>query len=468
MVIPVISERQPVGHNRAFEIDDRIRQEIIGETVAKTMHQLMSEGWLVLEKETQPAPREKFNKGLGKSVMESRSEVTIYEPAVKEKPVVNEQDIIKLVNRDSTSSEEAVDTSDEAIDMYLSEQQQQNFDIAQQFNALSVIAGTRPEQSGARRKNYAEENYEQQPSTSTMRKTIQQPAAVPEVSPQQVANDLIHEAELSKAKVYKTPGKKNLVPITEMNDHSAMVDENFLLVASHVDDATKAKIVNGEYIDFAKLIQHDRILEEEDGRVQMLIRNGQTFFVPVQENTAINSYGKWEQAFWVYSDIYTRANPHRAGELIQYNHIIHTISHSYVWDNVCKYDKDFRLHLGHFPQRNWGIILNQVWAMRLRDRLRNDGGWGQSSSGGSGNGNRQGFKDVCCRYNQGRCSFGVNCRFDHKCSYCFKFGHTVKTCRKLAADKAAGKVQQDMGNPNHSPVKPYLTQEVGTTSKNPK
>ena len=46
-----------------YDIGDRIRQEIIGETVAKTMQQLMNEGRLVMEKESQPV-RQRFEKGM--------------------------------------------------------------------------------------------------------------------------------------------------------------------------------------------------------------------------------------------------------------------------------------------------------------------------------------------------------------------------------------------------------------------
>ena len=61
--------------------------------------------------------------------------------------------------------------------------------------------------------------------------------------------------------------------IDPVNDyvHSAMVDENFLLVAAHLDETIKKKIVNHEYVDFAKLLSRDRILEEEDGRMQMVM-----------------------------------------------------------------------------------------------------------------------------------------------------------------------------------------------------
>ena len=35
----------------------------------------------------------------------------------------------------------------------------------------------------------------------------------------------------------------------------------------------------------------------------------------------------------------------------------------------------------------------------------------------------------------GRCSFGSSCKYEHRCSYCFKFGHTVINCRRLKANQ---------------------------------
>ena len=33
------------------------------------------------------------------------------------------------------------------------------------------------------------------------------------------------------------------------------------------------------------------------------------------------------------------------------------------------YDKDFRIHMSKHPERNWGIILQQAWSLRLKDRV---------------------------------------------------------------------------------------------------
>ena len=54
--------------------------------------------------------------------------------------------------------------------------------------------------------------------------------------------------------------------------------------------------------------------------------------------------------------------------------------------------------------------------------------------GQSGGGNRErgsrGRRDICWRFNRGRCSYGMNCKFDHRCNVCMKFGHGAHICRK--------------------------------------
>lgn len=144
------------------------------------------------------------------------------------------------------------------------------------------------------------------------------------------------------------------------------MDQDYIVIRAHIDENTQQKIISGQYVDFSKLIPKDKILVEEDGHMQLVIKNGQSFWVPVSESESvnINNFSKSEQAFRVYVNIYTKGNTDRAGELIQYNYVIHSISLSYVWDNVYAYDKEFRLHLSSHPQRSWAIILQQAWSMK--------------------------------------------------------------------------------------------------------
>ena len=111
----------------------------------------------------------------------------------------------------------------------------------------------------------------------------------------------------------------------------------------------------------------------------MRIKDGKTFWSTTggEDMTQISNYHKWEQVFCIYSNVYLRAHPERAVELIQYNHMIHMASQSYIWENVYLYDRDFHLHLARNPNQSWSIILQQAWSFRLKDRLRHGGNQNQ-------------------------------------------------------------------------------------------
>ena len=90
------------------------------------------------------------------------------------------------------------------------------------------------------------------------------------------------------------------------------------------------------------------------------------------------------------------------------------------------YDKEFRMHLGAFPDRSWAIILQQTWSMYLKDRVNfnnnQNRSWNRSAKGGK--------KEVCRRYNKGLCTSRRNCNYEHKCLECGKFGHGAHICHK--------------------------------------
>ena len=250
----------------------------------------------------------------------------------------------------------------------------------------------------------------------------------------------IRETEAAKAALYKLPGESSFQsPIYNFDLsrdylHSAMVDEDYLLVAAHVDEGTQRKIANQEYVDFAKLVPRDRVLSEEDSRLELVNRGGHTYFVPAAtstEMTTISNFSRWEQSFRVFATIYTNYYPARASELIQYNHLIHTASLSFSWENVYAYDQDFRIHMSRHPKRSWGIILQQAWSVRLKDRLMNSGQGSRNSNGSNNHSGQQGKnkRDTCYRFNHGKCSYGQNCKFEHKCLICNNFGHGAWNCR---------------------------------------
>ena len=147
---------------------------------------------------------------------------------------------------------------------------------------------------------------------------------------------MVLDAESAKASMLPNPPGKQTELIEKVDGIQqgyhfiAQMDEDYLVVGSNIEESLQSKIIKGEYVDFSKLLSKDKILSEEDGRLELIIRNGKTFWVPVNEGLTISNFSRWEQAFRVFSNIYTRAHPYKSSELIQYNHIIHSISSQYV------------------------------------------------------------------------------------------------------------------------------------------
>ena len=254
----------------------------------------------------------------------SRSEETIYKCAVEKR-------------NSSSSEEEPIDTSGDSvinnmIDNLLVSECEKGATLNRKktdINRQSILVDPQPGTSRRVEEDmeYEETYYQDQDQEPELR------------SPEDRARQMVRDAERAKAKIFATSGKNDLrLDVNNQYVHSAMVDESYLVVGAHLEDNTITKITNGEYIDFGKLLPKDRILAEEDGRMNLVIKGGQSYWTPVSDAVHINSFSKWEQAFRVFSNIYTKAHPHRSSELIQYNHIIHTISQTYSWDNVYLYD----------------------------------------------------------------------------------------------------------------------------------
>ena len=186
--------------------------------------------------------------------------------------------------RVSSSSDEQIDTSDELMEV--------DIDMNECF-----IADCEAE---AKRKREHPDHRDKDPA-------------------RQQADDYIHDVEAAKAKMLQTTGNELNIQSLEFNSPrvTTAVDENYILVGSHVDLLTREKIQNGSYVDFAKLLPKDRS-SLDDNRMELISKGGQTFFVLAadRENAGITNFHKWEQAFRIYSNIYLKALPIRSTELI--------------------------------------------------------------------------------------------------------------------------------------------------------
>ena len=65
----------------------------------------------------------------------------------------------------------------------------------------------------------------------------------------------IHDAEAAKVKIFPPPGKVADVMNSNNFEFIAMIDQDYSLVGSHVDEATQAKVVRGSMLIFANFSQ---------------------------------------------------------------------------------------------------------------------------------------------------------------------------------------------------------------------
>ena len=122
----------------------------------------------------------------------------------------------------------------------------------------------------------------------------------PDESIEDKAARSVRDAEAAKVKVFNSTGENH-----KSIEAVVWMDQDYLLVGNHVDKSTQIKIIRGEYIDFGKLLPKDKVLTEEEVRMELVIKNGRSFWTPISESVVINNFAKWEQAFRIYSDIYT-------------------------------------------------------------------------------------------------------------------------------------------------------------------
>lgn len=240
---------------------------------------------------------------------------------------------------------------------------------------------------------------------------------------------ILLDAELHRAQLLQ-PGKCNLSHLIYDAKHKSL--------GSHVDKAMQIKIVKNEYIELKDLLpprRKGRRFKDSKPAMHLINEGGHSKWVKEDDDSFISSYKKWEEAFEIYASIYIKGYPHRANELYDYKHCIRDAANTYIWENVFDYDVEFRLHMASCKgNRSWSAKLDYEYSRFMKNliQFRHDSGHGQTPANGGGtpatHGNNR-TREICRRYNKGRCSWGDRCRYLHICSVCKKRGHGAVICR---------------------------------------
>ncbi|KAJ8319735.1 hypothetical protein KUTeg_002713 [Tegillarca granosa] len=168
-----------------------------------------------------------------------------------------------------------------------------------------------------------------------------QPAADPVMLPMQPGGKSVQNInQLNEL----PPG---ITPITSFKDNLGV----------HVSCSLKQKIVNGQFIELASLLEHTAINQPEQ---KIYISNGE-LITKEKPSAKITSIEKWTDAFLIFTSVYCHAHPSRFLEFLKYMHDIRLGASRIRGMGWRSYDEQFRLRKAVDPSSSWG----QMWLQFL-------------------------------------------------------------------------------------------------------
>ena len=226
------------------------------------------------------------------------------------------------------------------------------------------------------------------------------PPKSPQEEVRRITEEAILQAERFKAQIH-TPTCKGIIfnnnPVHARYETNNLKylryldseDDEFFHTTCHIDETIRKKIERGDFVELEKLLQKKLHVEPQEKRLQLVNRDGESYFVPpVDRETKIDNIRKWESAFRVYITIYCNANPHRSGEILQYVDVIHRAARIFSWDNVARYDYVFRQLMAAKPHRSWAKTYTQMWNLTLNEPIKKFNDNSSSSQGNQNNSNK--------------------------------------------------------------------------------
>ncbi|XP_046577623.1 uncharacterized protein LOC124285442 [Haliotis rubra] len=212
------------------------------------------------------------------------------------------------------------------------------------------------------------------------------------------------------------------------------------VIGSHVKEAVRQKILNGEYVDFRNLLPSDN--QPLDDHVPLRLvsdSNGQVLFKPYESHTARPlTISAWTTAFHIFMGIYVSKHADRVQELLSYAETIRGAAFKHGGDSWATYDYHLRHKMARDPARSWGKIDGDLWLKCMLPGKKT-----MSPSIPSFSKTSKGDDNVCWDFNRSQCTRSV-CKFPHRCSKCQSFNHGARSCQSslFRSRNAPGTTQQ--------------------------
>ena len=259
------NKRKKERHERRASMEQKI--DMLSNALQNMQDIILKQG-VIKEGDNNGKTTKSNRRDSGMNNSDDDSDTTIYRNAVpQQQEVTAEHDGQIQVNvdeeisfkmkekRDSSLSEDRIDTSNELIEL----DQNANYAHSQFIADCEAIA----------------------------RKSQVNPL-VP--VPMDEGERVIHEVEVAKVRLYGTSGnnagKFNAWGVSSSTGQvalSAAIDENYMVIGSHVDHALQLKIINSKYVDFSKLIPKNKLNKDEDHRMELVSKGGYTYFLLVSD-----------------------------------------------------------------------------------------------------------------------------------------------------------------------------------------
>ena len=199
----------------------------------------------------------------------------------------------------------------------------------------------------------------------------------------------------------------------------------------HVPQNIKDKIWAGAFIDLSLLYQDNAkaILSKEMGGAELTLAvDGDRMVIKqgVTHSKKVDTFDKWCSAFHTFMAIYLTKHPGRAIEMLKYIETIRLAAIQFAGAGWKKYDEQFRLQQESNPSNSWGVINMELWVTVAAATAALPAHFSPSASQPSFG---QGARGFCYAYNGPNGCHYRSCKFQHKCSKCFRMGHNAASCR---------------------------------------